>query len=530
MRKFYPLLAFLLLPFVHYGQYDLNGHAVVSTSCEPNYSGFRLTTNELYQVGSVFNTTLINLNQNFEINTRLNFGHLDGGADGMAFVLQAEGSGYIGNWGAGLGYHRFNGPPPMPVDNPGPVASFIFEFDTWENGDIFGQNVGDPVADHTGFMSMSNAYHTSPTTLKAPEVLSSNIEDGEWHDARFTWNATTKTMTVRFVTQNVPEVVQTFTYTGDIVNTIFGGNSMVYWGFTGATGSVIPNIHQVCIQNPIVPPPPPPGNCGQLRTQTPGGWGAKPAGNNPGTYLHANFAAAFPGGLRIGSTPTYNALFTTAQSITNFLPSGGQAKVFTENYTNPTGLKNTLAGHLVALSLSVGFDAADPNFGPAGITLGNMIIGSGAFSGWTVSNFLTEANKVIGGTSTAYTVQDVLSTATAINENYTDGNINKNYLNCPTATPVVLNRVIVGETALLTQVKALPNPSTGNFNLQFSTEPGKNAQVYIINSNGSIIQKRELNGGNHSINFDLNDQPNGLYFVRVITEAGEQVKKMIIQK
>ena len=83
---------------------------------------------------------------------------------------------------------------------------------------------------------------------------------------------------------------------------------------------------------------------------------------------------------------------------------------------------------------------------------------------------------------------------------------------------------------MLSRVKALPNPSTGNFNLQFSTEPGKNAQVYIINSNGSIIQKRELNGGNHSINFDLNDQPGGLYFVRIVTEAGEQVKKMIIQK
>jgi hypothetical protein len=103
-----------------------------------------------------------------------------------------------------------------------------------------------------------------------------------------------------------------------------------------------------------------------------------------------------------------------------------QAKVLTENYTNPTGLKNTLAGHLVALSLSVAFDAADPNFGTAGITLGSMIIGSGAFSGWTVSNFLVEANKILGGTSTAYSVQDALSTATAINENYSDGKTDKN--------------------------------------------------------------------------------------------------------
>lgn len=31
--------------------------------------------------------------------------------------------------------------------------------------------------------------------------------------------------------------------------------------------------------------------CGQLRTQTQGGWGAEPHGQNPGTFLHANFEA-----------------------------------------------------------------------------------------------------------------------------------------------------------------------------------------------------------------------------------------------
>src|SRR5690349_2149654 len=43
--------------------------------------------------------------------------------------------------------------------------------------------------------------------------------------------------------------------------------------------------------------------CGQLRTQTQGGWGAAPAGNNPGTYLHANFQAAFSDGLTVGCYP-----------------------------------------------------------------------------------------------------------------------------------------------------------------------------------------------------------------------------------
>src|SRR4030095_10616905 len=44
-------------------------------------------------------------------------------------------------------------------------------------------------------------------------------------------------------------------------------------------------------------------DCGELRTVTPGGWGSKPHGNNPGKYLHDNFAAAFPNGVTIGCAP-----------------------------------------------------------------------------------------------------------------------------------------------------------------------------------------------------------------------------------
>ena len=36
------------------------------------------------------------------------------------------------------------------------------------------------------------------------------------------------------------------TYNGDIVNTVFGGNPMVYWGFTASTGGAS-NFHQFCL-------------------------------------------------------------------------------------------------------------------------------------------------------------------------------------------------------------------------------------------------------------------------------------------
>jgi hypothetical protein len=174
----------------------------------------------------------------------------------------------------------------------------------------------------------------------------------------------------------------------------------------------------------------PPDDCQPLRTQTPGGWGAEPNGNNNGTYLHANFAAAFPAGLRVGCSPgNYHIDLTTAQAITNLLPTGGEASVLTANTTNPASIKNVLVGHVVALTLSVGFDAKFEDFGQGGNKLADMIINSGAFKGWTVANFLAEANKALGGCG-SYTPKQVMETITAINENYVDGKTDKGYLVC----------------------------------------------------------------------------------------------------
>lgn len=176
----------------------------------------------------------------------------------------------------------------------------------------------------------------------------------------------------------------------------------------------------------------PPGDCGPLRTQTPGGWGAPPSGNNPGAYLHANFDDAFGDFITVGCYPNnFYVKLTSAQAITDLLPTGGQAKKLTANLTDPASISNVLVGHLVAITLATGFDVFDADFGEAGITLGSMVIGSGTFEGWTVNQFLAEANKVLGGCSTAYTIQQVLTTATAINENYVDGKVDLGFLECP---------------------------------------------------------------------------------------------------
>jgi hypothetical protein len=61
-----------------------------------------------------------------------------------------------------------------------------------------------------------------------------------------------------------------------------------------------------------------------------------------------------------------------------------------------------------------------------------MLIGSGTFQGKSVSEFIRIADKVLGGCSSDYSVEDVLTTATAINENFDNGTTNNGYLTCPT--------------------------------------------------------------------------------------------------
>jgi hypothetical protein len=169
--------------------------------------------------------------------------------------------------------------------------------------------------------------------------------------------------------------------------------------------------------------------CGNFRTQTQGGWGATPHGNNPGSYLHSHFAAAFPTGLIVGCT--YKLTFTSAQAITDYLPGGGPAAVLTANRTNPVNLKNNLASQLVTLTLSIQFDASDPNFSGSSVLLGNLLVGSGPFKGMKLKDIVAEGNKVLGGCPSNYTASQLVDVLTAINENFDDGTANGGFIVCP---------------------------------------------------------------------------------------------------
>lgn len=170
-------------------------------------------------------------------------------------------------------------------------------------------------------------------------------------------------------------------------------------------------------------------DCGQFRTQTQGGWGTNAAGNNPGVYRDANFENAFPNGLSIGCQ--YTLTLSTSAAVKNFLPSGSTAAAFTENLIDPNNYNNVLAGQLVALRLSVAFDDIDEDFSPSEVNLGDMIVSSGNFEGWSVYEILDEANSFIGACDSDYSASDLNEVLSSINENYVDGTMDGGFLDCP---------------------------------------------------------------------------------------------------
>lgn len=200
-------------------QFNLVGDAVpLGADC------VRLTPNIGTQAGAAWGICQLDVSQPFSFDLTVNLGTNDGGADGIAWLLQQQG-GCADNPedGGGLGY---NSDPPF--FNP----SIIIEFDTWSNGQF-----GDPWYDHVALQRDGSANHTgtsclagcTPNTIQA-SASNANIEDGIDHDVLIEWDPTTMTLRMEF------DGVERISSTVDLVDDVFAGNPMVWWGFTGSTG------------------------------------------------------------------------------------------------------------------------------------------------------------------------------------------------------------------------------------------------------------------------------------------------------
>ncbi|MCX6180753.1 MAG: gliding motility-associated C-terminal domain-containing protein [Bacteroidetes bacterium] len=220
MKRIYQLFLLLVLTNAASAQ-TLNNVATNGSAVDFGGGLIRMTqsTNGV-QKASVFSKTKIDLSQSFDMSFEMFFGCESGanGGDGMVFAMHNDPRGTAA-LGAGYGELGYAGVTKI-------WPSVAIEFDTYKGSP---QDIAD---DHTAILKNGDVVNHFPS----PISIGADLEDcsilglNSWV-MRMVWNSTTKTIS-QYINGNLM-----FSYTEDFVSTIFGGKTLVYWGFTGATGN-----------------------------------------------------------------------------------------------------------------------------------------------------------------------------------------------------------------------------------------------------------------------------------------------------
>jgi hypothetical protein len=187
-----------------------------------------LTNYVANQAGSMWNPCALDLTQNFDLSFGVNFGVNTCSGDGVAFVLQNQGTSALG---ADASDHGYTG-----ISNSVAVA-----FDTYTNPSA---PYDDPAYDSLDLMESGGQAYAGPSacggtgwasgTCARPAISATqaNMKDGLNHAVEIQWNASAFTLTV-LVDGGVRAA---WILPSNVVSQIFGGNGQVYYGFTGSTG------------------------------------------------------------------------------------------------------------------------------------------------------------------------------------------------------------------------------------------------------------------------------------------------------
>lgn len=190
--------------------YHLNGSAI-----QEDCNCYTITSDRNDQSGSVWNINKIDLTHPFDYHFNVFLGCRDAdGADGIAFVLQPL-STSIGTTGQGLGIQ-------------GVAPSVAVAIDTYQNADF-----GDPQYDHLAIHLNGDLNHNTANNIAGPVTAlenNDNIEDCKWHILRITWDPVATMITVYM------DGKERMHATTNLVQHVFNGDPMVFWGFSGATG------------------------------------------------------------------------------------------------------------------------------------------------------------------------------------------------------------------------------------------------------------------------------------------------------
>lgn len=238
------LLPFLLLTvFAARAQFTLAGDAIdLGGGCFQLADTIPPASGPPDWLSAVWNNTTIDLNNGFDIRlfvsmtAELPDSYL--AADGMAFVLQNTGTAAISTQPGGtLGYAHQSPGPPCPAVGPfagGISPSLAVELDIYNNnGDCI---IDGPDQDHIAIVQDGNfgAPLAGPIKAMASQNEISGGGPGNYRcrEFRISYEAVTDTLRVWYNGVLLAKRRQ------DLIATVFGGNPIVYWGFTGATGGL----------------------------------------------------------------------------------------------------------------------------------------------------------------------------------------------------------------------------------------------------------------------------------------------------
>ena len=85
------------------------------------------------------------------------------------------------------------------------------------------------------------------------------------------------------------------------------------------------------------------------------------------------------------------------------------------------------------------------------------------------------------------------------------------------------------EDRVLNQFTLYPNPSSGRVEVSFDRNLGQNVEVQVFDLNGRILKSFEVKNASNQFGFDLSNLGSGVYFVKLISQNTNAVKKLILK-
>ena len=218
MKKyFHPLSIAFLLTFctlVSWSPVSAQSFTTVASATSQGGNCWQITPNQTNRNGAIWSTNTINLNNPFDITFHVT--QSVWGADGMAFVLQNNGTNVIGGGGSNIGYAG------------GTITNSVaVELDIWDN---IAAGIDDLTQDHLAVHvnGVLNNAELGPVTALAS---GGDVTDGVCRPLRVIWNPGSNNFQVWF--NGAVRINGTYN-----IRTPFGSNPNVHFGITAATGGV----------------------------------------------------------------------------------------------------------------------------------------------------------------------------------------------------------------------------------------------------------------------------------------------------